>query len=299
MNHGVRDPERLGQTALPEGRRLAWAEWGPEDGIPVLLCPGAATSRWLGFGGDVVGKLGVRLISVDRPGLGASDPAPSRTLDSYAQDILHLAEARGLSPLRVVGYSQGAPFALACAAAGVVIGAAVVSGTDELASPIFEEALEPWLRKMVDQVAEDPVRAEAFFLGFGNADEMWQLVISMSADIDRRVYTDPVFERAFRRALAEAYSKGSAGYARDTLLAMGRWPFDPAGITVPVDLWYGAEDTSKVHSPDFGASLASRIPSAQRHFLADAGGAILWTHAEEILRSLLSRRGPGAPRQAG
>ncbi|HLN65243.1 MAG TPA: hypothetical protein VK464_27290 [Symbiobacteriaceae bacterium] len=34
-------PVRLGQTRLPDGRRLGWAEWGPESGMPVLLCPGA------------------------------------------------------------------------------------------------------------------------------------------------------------------------------------------------------------------------------------------------------------------
>ncbi|MGW3497131.1 hypothetical protein [Streptomyces sp. NPDC001020] len=45
MNYGVADPARLGHTLLPDGRRLAWAEWGPEEGTAVLLCPGAATSR--------------------------------------------------------------------------------------------------------------------------------------------------------------------------------------------------------------------------------------------------------------
>ncbi|MFT3770735.1 MAG: hypothetical protein QM820_35375 [Minicystis sp.] len=53
--------------------------------------------------------------------------------------------------------------------------------------------------------------------------------------------------------------------------------------------WYGALDTSLVHSPDFGASLAGRLLGAQRRVLAEAGGAILWTHAEDILRSLLDR----------
>ena len=73
---GAAEPARLGHTELPDGRKLGWAEWGREDGAPVVLCPGAATSRWLGFGADAVEALGVRLVSIDRPGLGASDPAP-------------------------------------------------------------------------------------------------------------------------------------------------------------------------------------------------------------------------------
>jgi pimeloyl-ACP methyl ester carboxylesterase len=75
------------------------------------------------------------------------------------------------------------------------------------------------------------------------------------------------------------------------VLSMSPWPFDPAAITVPVDLWYGGQDASTGHSPDFGASLARRIPTADRHFLPDAGGALLWTHAQDVLRSLLERRG--------
>lgn len=112
------DPARLGVTLLPDGRRLGWAEWGPDGGMPVLFCPGAATSRWLGFGSDVVDELGIRLISVDRPGLGASDPRPGRTLTDWARDVAAFAHARNLTGLSVVGFSQGAPFALACAAAG-------------------------------------------------------------------------------------------------------------------------------------------------------------------------------------
>lgn len=38
-------PARLGETRLPDGRLLGWAEWGPQEGTPVLLCPGADPSQ--------------------------------------------------------------------------------------------------------------------------------------------------------------------------------------------------------------------------------------------------------------
>ncbi|MBP2401453.1 alpha/beta fold hydrolase [Streptomyces syringium] len=285
---GIAPPERLGRTRLPDGRMLAWAEWGPADGLPVLLCPGGATSRWLGFGADAVDALGVRLVSVDRPGLGASDPAPGRTLHDWPDDVRSLAAARGLDGLRVVGYSQGAPFALACAARGVVTGASIVSGSGEPAAPELADALAPGVRSMVEAVAADPSAAEAAFAASADADAMWALVTTGCAEPDRAVFRQPVFAAAYRRAITEGFARGPAGYARDTVLTMGRWPFDTTAITTPVDLWYGEQDTSVFHSPGLSTALADALPTARRHVVAEAGGMLLWTHAEPILRSLVT-----------
>lgn len=289
MRNGIRAPQRLGTTRLADGRRLGWAEWGPEDGAPVLLCSGAATGRSLGFGGGVVEALGVRLIAVERPGIGASDPRPGRTFADWAEDVREFAAARGLARPAIVGNSQGAPFALACAAAGVVRAAAVVSGTDELADPRMIAALAPEVRRLIAAIEADPAGVEASLRGFAGSEVMWELTLKTCGEFDRPIYTQPAFAAALRQALAEAFVQGPAGYARDTVLAMGRWSFDVSRIAVPVALWYGAHDTSTVHSPDRGETLARRIATARRHVLADAGGSLLWTHAEAVLRGLLDQ----------
>ncbi|UNZ21033.1 alpha/beta fold hydrolase [Streptomyces sp. 891-h] len=280
-------PARVGESRLSDGRLLGWAEWGPSDGVPVLLCPGAATSRWLGFGAGVVEALGVRLVSVDRPGLGASTPALGRGFADFAGDMRQLCAIRGLGCPAVVGNSQGAPFALACAAEGVASALAVVSGADEVAAPEFAAVLEPELRGLVERTACDPAGAEAFFAGF-TAEAMWGMVMARSPECDLAVYQDPDFAAVYRRALDEGFVQGAAGYARDTVLAMGRWPFALDRIAVPTDIWYGERDTS--HSPDNGALLATRMPGARHHVVQGTGGALLWTHAESILWRLLSRR---------
>jgi pimeloyl-ACP methyl ester carboxylesterase len=287
---GVEEPERLGSTTLPDGRRLGWSEWGPEGGRPVLLCPGAATSRWLGFGTDVLADLGVRLLSVDRPGLGASDPLPRRDLVSWAADVAELARARSLGRPAAVAFSQGAPFALACAAAGEVSALAVVAGTDELAEASVRAQLDPQVGRMVDLCSGDPAAAAGVLAGM-DADAMEQMVLATSAEVDRAVYRQPAFAAAYRRALEEAFARGPDGYATDTVLSMTPWPFDVGRIEVPVDLWYGTEDASPVHSPDHGARLATRIPGARRHLVEGAGAALLWTDARRILTVLLERAG--------
>jgi pimeloyl-ACP methyl ester carboxylesterase len=280
-------PARLGEVELSDGRRLGWAEWGPVQGSPVLLCHGAGTSRRLGFGADVLEELGIRLVSADRPGLGASDPAPGRTLLSWADDVLELAAARELESLAAVGYSQGAPFALACAAAGLLRRVAVVCGTDELAHPAFAQALDPHLKGLIEAVRSDRPRAEAELAAMTPA-RLSEMVLSSASGIDREVYEATEFGSAYRAALAEGFGQGPDGYVTDTILSLSPWPFDPAAIQVAVDLWYGGLDTSPVHSPDFGETLARRIPTAHRRFVPDGGGSLLWTHSREILAASTS-----------
>ena len=278
-------PERLGQSTLADGRRLAWAEWGPPRGTPVLVCPGAAISRHLGISAAAVAALRVRLVSVDRPGLGASTPAPGRTLADFAADIGELVELRGLGHPALIGNSQGAPFALACAVAGIARALALVSASDEVAAPEFRSALPPPLRDLVDLVATDTDGATAVLRRF-DADAMWDLVTTGAPPCDRAVYCTSSFEGAYRTALREVFAQGPEGYVRDTLLAMSPWPIPLAHIGIPVDVWYGEEDVS--HSPDNGATLTGRIPGARRHVVPGIGGAVLWTHARPILDTLVA-----------
>jgi pimeloyl-ACP methyl ester carboxylesterase len=281
----VTRPSRRGKTKLANGRSLGWAEWGDERGRPVLLCPGAGTSASLGFGAELLDRLEVRMIGLDRPGLGLSDPAPGRTLLDKADDVGALIQARGLGACPVVGFSQGAPFALACAVKGVVSGVAIVSGTDELAAPQLRALLSEDVRELVERVAAEPAATEAW-LAQMTAAKLHALITDAGAE-DRAVYLQPSFATLLRRALDEGFCQGPRGYARDTMLALGRWDLELGAIEVPVHLWYGGLDRSPVHSPDHGATLATRIPGACRTVVDQAGGALLWTHAAEILRAML------------
>ncbi len=282
-------PARRGAVHVAPERRMAWSEWGPADGVPVVFSPGAGTSGSLGFATGALERLGARLIAVDRPGLGRSDPSPDRTLNDGAADIRALAAALSLDRPAIVGFSQGAPLALACAAAGAVSAVAIVSGTDELAAPALRGMLPPPLVQQIELAAADPPAAEAMFRGMTAA--MLLEMVDGSPEVDLAVYRHAAFVPIFAAAVDEAFVRGPDGFARDTLLAMQRWPFDPAAIRVSVHLWYGELDASPFHSPDHGASLARRIPSAKRTVIDGAAGAILWTHGEAILAALLEARG--------
>lgn len=247
----------------------------------------------MGFGVDVLAGLGLKLIGIDRPGLGGSDPDPSKTLQSWVDDIREFLEGRVCG---VVGFSQGAPFALALAASGVVSAVAIVSGQDELAHPRTQPFLHPDVAAMVQRVAGDPAAFEKWFSGLATEDGLHDLILAMSSERDKLIYTNVSFERTFRNCLKEGFSQGPGGYVRDLVNTFQRWPFEIEKIATPVDLWYGAQDRSPAHSPDFGATTFDRLGCTRktRTVDPDEGGSILWTRSRDILTKLSERVHPQA-----
>jgi hypothetical protein len=163
---------------------------------------------------------------------------------------------------------------------------AIVSGQDELAHPHLRPLLHPDVAGMIAAVQQDPVAFEQHFSQIATADGLWQLIIGMSAECDRILYESETFGAAYQRALQEGFSQGAQGYARDLINTFSLWTVKLEDITVPVDLWYGGLDTSTVHSPDFGATLASRLPNASHTINPEEGGSILWTKSRDILAKL-------------
>jgi pimeloyl-ACP methyl ester carboxylesterase len=283
----LRPADRRRYVSLSDGRQLAWAEWGPADGTPVLLCTGAATSGSLGLDAASVAEAGVLLIGVDRPGLGDSSKHPFKTFSSWAEDVAYAARLCNWSPLAAVGFSQGGPFALALAAEGIVERVALVSAQDDLSAHV--DSIEPDALGLLTAVRTDPTAVEADMARMMTADFYLDMIRGMSSDVDRGVYCEPAFWAAFSAAVHEAFRQGAGGCARDLVLAMGDWPFAVEDVRVPVDVWYGEHDTSPVHSPDHGEKLAERLPMSKRHLVAGAGGSLAWTHTADILAGLSTR----------
>ena len=67
------------------------------------------------MGDEAAGARGVRLIALDRPGMGLSDYQPRRTLVDWPDDVGQVAAALGLDRFAVLGISGGGPYAAACA----------------------------------------------------------------------------------------------------------------------------------------------------------------------------------------
>ena len=128
-----------GRLMLRDGRRLAWHEYGPPHGRPLLRfqgMPGSRRSRHAHE--DSYDRFDVRVIVADRPGYGASTRLKGRGIRDVAADAVELLDHLGLDSVWTTGTSGGSPHVLAFAAlypervraATVVVGAAPLLDED-------------------------------------------------------------------------------------------------------------------------------------------------------------------------
>ena len=110
--------ERPGDSTirLRDGRRLQSLEIGKSDGSPIFHFHGNGSSRLEVLAVQAETEhLGVRLICLDRPGIGGSDERPGYRLLDWPDDVVEVADWMGIERFAVEGFSGGAPFAIACA----------------------------------------------------------------------------------------------------------------------------------------------------------------------------------------
>ncbi|GAA2632384.1 alpha/beta fold hydrolase [Paractinoplanes durhamensis] len=254
-----------------DGRTLRYRVHGATDGYPVFLLHGSPGSR-LGPQprGGVLYRLGVRLISYDRPGYGGSDRHPGRSIADCAADVACIADDLGLGTFAVVGRSGGGPHALACAAllggrvtrAGVLVSLAPHEAGDDL--DWYAGMNEANVREFSDARAEEQKLVESLRLRADrtrrNPASLLEALRGQISDADRRVVADLAIERLLLEAYAEAFRSGPYGWIDDTLAVRRPWGFALSDVWQRVLLWHGAEDN--VVPASHTRWLAERIPNA-------------------------------------
>lgn len=239
-------------VGAPDGRTLSVESTGAPDGKPVFLLHGTPGGR---NGprprGIFLYRLGIRLISYDRPGYPGSSRKPDRTVADAAADVEAIADHFGIDRFSVVGRSGGAPHALACAALlnhRVVCTAALGSLAPHDADGLVWEdgmtgsnvrayadakddldALEAKLQSQAEQVKD-------------NSDGLLKILWPELVGPDKEVIGDIALRQLIARIHVEALSGTADGWINDVKALSRPWGFHPSDITIPVKLWSGSED---------------------------------------------------------
>ncbi len=284
---------------LADGRDLGFDDVGDPEGAAVIFVHGTPDSRRSRHPDDDRARaLGVRLVAVDRPGIGLSSPHRGFTVGSFADDVAALADWLGFERWATLGWSAGVPFAVAMAArhparvarvaavAGLVPFAAYTTpgilddadggrhmvaelgaelgavATAEMAAPM----LAPWpcdldlARQHVTEGADDKRRAD---LG------------AVTGAVDAMAW-----------GVVDAVAQGLDGLIREVELQVEAPDVDWSMVQCPVDLWYGGRDQTS--PPAFGRWWNEALSTSDLIVDPDAGHLIALTHWDQILARVLA-----------
>jgi pimeloyl-ACP methyl ester carboxylesterase len=292
------NPPRTDSTfRLRDGRLLGCLEVGNRNGPPIFHFHGHGSSRLeLRLIAAEAAALGVRLIGLDRPGIGRSSSKPDARILDWPDDVVEVAEQLGIERFAVAGASGGGPYALACAYK--IPDRLTSCGLISSVPPAdFMRRAGPWgMRTMWLALERFPPSLDRLFVRLsmravasaGEADLETYLVRSAAqlGAADQRVLGDSKIRRLFAQAVVESYRQGLQANLEQAITFVKPWGFAIEGITFAnVYLWHGEQDRIIPVGP--ARLLAQALPHCTATFYRDDGHlSTLANHADAILGRL-------------
>jgi pimeloyl-ACP methyl ester carboxylesterase len=290
---------REGRLVRPDGRTVAWSECGVPDGRPVLRLPGTPGSRFsLRADQTPWVERGLRVITVERPGFGASTRLPGRGFVEHADDLAAILDHLSIARAPVYGGSGAAPHVLAFAArhphrvavCTIVDGGALLTDEEVLQQIDFNATGDTLARagkvdalRAMEEEARAPIMADPI-AGF-------RAIMDTAPAEDQGIMADPIWQAAFARGICEALAPGVDGWVDEAILAVGDWPdVDIEAVTNSVTWWHGDADRNCPLSA--AQRLVARLPNARLVVWEGAGHLTGYRREPEILDELLARAGP-------
>ena len=235
----------------PSGRTVAFFDRGPRDGHPVVYLHGMPGSRHeqLLIPDDFVTARRLRIISVDRPGWGGTDPLEGNRTARSA-DALTVCDALGIDSFALMAFSTGGSYGIALAAAApsrvelLLLASAQMPYDDEA----FLDRLLPDQRSLLPALrggrTDGLVEAIELYRQHVLADPIAALEPSLVdvSERERELLENGWFKTTLRDEIVLGLSQGSDGLVEDLLLWPQPFDFDVSAVACPVRAIHGMED---------------------------------------------------------
>jgi len=294
MAYPIARPKLEGTIAVGVDRQIGFAEFGDPQGRAVFWLHGTpGARRQIPTEARVYAEQNhIRLIGVDRPGIGSSTPYQYRNVAEFADDLRVIADTLGIDTMTVVGLSGGGPYTLAAAAmmpdrvlaVGVLGGVAPAVGPDAIkggamtlgaiVAPVLEVVGQP-----VGAAARGLIR-----LIKPVASPALEIYARLSPEGDRRLLARPEFKAMFLDDLLNGSRKQLMAPIADVVIFARDWGFRLDEVKVPVKWWHGDEDHIIPHS--HGAHVVARLPDAELFTLPGESHLAGLGYAQEILGAM-------------
>lgn len=280
-NDPFRHCEDVQLITLPDGRQLAYTEYGERNGYPLFHCHSHGSSRLesASFHSEAT-KAGFRIIAIDRPGIGLSDFYAKASAATFTQDLAFLAEHLQCSRFGLLASGAGTAYALAVAdqlpeRVSVLLGMSC-------SFPIFTEQgsiFQRVLRRGASALVKSSIVLRHWRGGLSHGRYLQRLLESLSY-ADKRVFENPRVLELLEKDVREALRQGARGVACDSALQFSFLPLDFAGLNTPCHFWQGSAEGSsaRVRAERF----ITRLSNAQLHEVINRGRYFYLRYMEDV-----------------
>jgi pimeloyl-ACP methyl ester carboxylesterase len=302
-NHDHADGSR--STVSLFGRVIGWREYGDPSGVPVLFVHGWPGSSAQGICVDAPARArGLRIISIDRPGMGRSSRIPSRRFMDFPPLAAAVMDALGGGTFHVFGVSGGGPYALACAAS---LGSRVLSVLDCCGAPPLDDRSDRrhfspiyrfmlWLHDHAPGLLHALLVPLCFFARFQLPWPLMRLMLIAVPARDRAALSQRARFEEYFPSFHGAMVAGASAIYEDGQRYAEPWDFNPATITVPVRIWHGRCDNNFHWT--LAEKLAARIPHAEFRLTDEGHYSLPIFQAEAMLDDMMAAARSSAPAPA-
>jgi pimeloyl-ACP methyl ester carboxylesterase len=251
---------------------------GDPKGYPLVFGHGMPGCRLEGqFLHERARHHGFRVLTPDRPGIGASDYMSGRLLLDYPDDIRQLLDALGITRFSHIGWSSGSSRTLAC---GYRLGARMdlgicLSGYTHFAEYKGSHHLIEGTRWPGPRLA----RFSPFLVRLATHLVTWlsrrhpglylREARHLVSENDRKLLRDLQSQGQFRRDQLACLNSGGKAIATDLLTELGRWQFRLADVKIPVWIYQGEQDTFV--PIDYAQHMADNLPSSDLSLMPGIG----------------------------
>ena len=282
---------------LSDGRHLGYAEYGPSSGRPVLYFHGTPSSRLElllldHYGVNLEGLLagaGLKLLAVDRPGMGLSTFNPKGDFLSFAGDVGELMQQQGILNCPVLCWSGGGPYALATAYRypARITSASIICGfsrhfDEQVVKAMYNNVWYFRAAKYMPAV----LRAGLYLISRRRPNHTIPQKVTGLPFKDfqyiKRLRDLRTLARYTLREACYVSAKGAVQEARNYYKPFG---FDLTTIQQPVHYWWGSQDKAVIEL--HALAVERYVPNAVMHYRSHEGHLSIWVrYMKEVLQTL-------------
>jgi pimeloyl-ACP methyl ester carboxylesterase len=266
----VKRPALEGTVAVRDDRRLSFAEYGSRRGPAIVWMHGTpGARRQIPLEARAYAEEhGLRIVGIDRPGIGSSTPHLYADILDWTRDLEILLDTLGIDTLRLIGLSGGGPYVLAAGVAmpervhgvGILGGVAPTTGEDAVGGGLIQMAVRLAPLLSIARVPLGVALTGAIRLVRPLAGPALDLYAAVQPPGDRKLLARPEFKAMFLDDLLNGSRFQTSAPLTDLVLFTRDWGFTAADVTVPVRWWHGDDD--HIVPLAHGEHLVERLPDA-------------------------------------